>query len=184
MKESLPVPTAEYAVSNSLDTESSFSWWVPHVIKTKERIVSKTRTRYWKRSHKFGIQLPKTIEEALELDRQNGNDQWNQAILKEMRNVKIVFDILDNDSNIPIGYKFLTVHMIFDVKMDFTRKARLVGGGHLTDEPSSLTYSSVVSRDSVRIAFTIAALNDLDVLTADVGNAYLCAKPREKYYIK
>ena len=101
-----------------------------------------------------------------------------------MNNVKFAFKILENKSNIPIGYKYLTTHMIFDVKMDFTRKARLVGGGNLTDEPSSLTYSSVVSRDSVRIAFTIAALNDLDILAADVGNAYLCAKPREKYNIK
>jgi hypothetical protein len=41
---------------------------------------------------------------------------------------------------------------------------RLVADGHKTDAPAStITYSSVVSRDSVRIALTIAALNDLDV---------------------
>ena len=54
--------------------------------------------------------------------------------------------------------------MIFDVKTDLSRKARLVAGGHLTDPPKDSVYSSVVSRDSVRIAFTIAALNDLEVL--------------------
>jgi Reverse transcriptase (RNA-dependent DNA polymerase). len=61
--------------------------------------------------------------------------------------------------------------MIFDIKMDgkFTRKARLVAGGHTTDPPASATYSSVVSRDSVRIAFMMAALNDLEVCAADVG---------------
>ena len=58
--------------------------------------------------------------------------------------------------------------MIFDVKMDLTRKARFVAGGHQTDPPKESTYSSVVSRDSIRIAFTLAALNDLDVLSADV----------------
>jgi hypothetical protein len=36
-----------------------------------------------------------------------------------------------------------------------------------------LTYASVVSRDSVRITFLLAALNNLDVLCADVGNAYI-----------
>ena len=65
--------------------------------------------------------------------------------------------------------------MIFDVKMDLTRKARFVAGGHLTEPPASITYSSVVSRDSVRLEFLIAALNDLDVTAWDVGNAYLNA---------
>jgi hypothetical protein len=40
-------------------------------------------------------------------------------------------------------------HIIFDVKMDFSRKARFVAGGHTTMAPSSMTYSSVVSRDSI-----------------------------------
>jgi hypothetical protein len=64
----------------------------------------------------------------------------------------------------------------------FTRKARFVAGGHTTDTPASITYSSVVSRDSVRIAFLIAALNDLDVWAADIGNAYLNADCREKIW--
>jgi hypothetical protein len=62
---------------------------------------------------------------------------------------------------------------------NFRRKARLVGGGHTTVAPASITYSSVVSRDSVRIALTIAALNDLDILACDIQNAYLTAKCRE-----
>ena len=66
--------------------------------------------------------------------------------------------------------------------MDFTRKARLVAGGHVTDTPSSLTYSSVVSRESVHIAFLLTALNDLDVIMSDVGNVYLHAKTNEKVY--
>ena len=45
------------------------------------------------------------------------------------------------------GHKEIRYHIVFDVKMDFTRKARFVAGGHMTDAPSSLTYSSVVSRE-------------------------------------
>ena len=48
--------------------------------------------------------------------------------------------------------------------------------------PAALTYSSVVSRDSVRIALTIAALNDLKVLSCDIQNAYLTAKCCEKIW--
>jgi len=72
--------------------------------------------------------------------------------------------------------------MIFDIKMDFTRKAWFVAGGHTTETPASTTYSSVVLRDSVRIAFMFAALNGLDILAADVGNAYLNADCCEKIW--
>ena len=67
---------------------------------------------------------------------------------------------------------------------NFRRKARMVAGGHTTETPAVLTYSSVVSRDSVRIALTIAALNDLSVLSCDIQNAYLTAKCREKIWTR
>jgi hypothetical protein len=74
-------------------------------------------------------------------------------------------------------------NIIFDVKMmTLTRKAGLVAGGHRTDPPKEAVYSSVVSRDSVRLAFLAAALNDLDVLAADIQNAYLTAPTKEKVY--
>ena len=73
------------------------------------------------------------------------------------------------------GFQEIKCHIVFDVKMDFTRKARFVAGGHTTVPPNSLTYSSVVSRESVKIAFLIAALNGLDLMSCDIGNAYLNA---------
>ena len=78
------------------------------------------------------------------------------------------------------GYQEIKCHVIFDIKMDFTRKARFVAGGHMTETPVALCYSSVVSCDSVRIAFLVAALNDLDVFACDIGNAYLNAPCKEK----
>ena len=54
-------------------------------------------------------------------------------------------------------------HMIFDMKMGekFRRKSRFVANGHKTQTPVAITYSSLVSRDSVIIVLTILALNDL-----------------------
>ena len=52
----------------------------------------------------------------------------------------------------------------------------------MTDLPKESTYSSVVSRDSIRISFTLAALNDSDVLSADVQCAYLNAPTKVKVY--
>ena len=68
--------------------------------------------------------------------------------------------------------------MIFDIKLGekFHRKALLVEGGHTVTASDSITYLSVVSRGSIRIALTIAALNLLDILTCDIQNSYLIAK--------
>ena len=67
--------------------------------------------------------------------------------------------------------------------MDFTRKSRWVLDGHKTTDTIGSTYAGVVSRDSVRIALTYAALNDIDVLAADIQNAYLQAPSSQKHYI-
>jgi hypothetical protein len=99
-----------------------------------------------------------------------------------MKNNHLVFRFLEDDERVPVGFKWIRCHMIFDVKMDFTWKARFVAGGHMTDPPTTITYASVVSRDSMRIAFMLAALNDIDILACDIGNAYLNAKPRENVY--
>ena len=73
--------------------------------------------------------------------------------------------------------------MIFDVKMDFTRKARWVLDGHKTPSVAGSTYAGVVSRETVRIALTYAALNGLDVCACDIRNAYLQAPSTQKDYI-
>jgi hypothetical protein len=43
--------------------------------------------------------------------------------------------------------------MVFDVKLDLVYKARFVAGGHQTDPLKESVYSSIVSCDSVHLAF-------------------------------
>ena len=120
-------------------------------------------------------------KEALEEDKRSGNLFWRDLIDKEMKNVEIAFDILDDEREVPLGYKEMRCNIIFDVKMDsFKRKARLVAGRHMIDKPANLKYASVVSQESVCIALTIAALNNLQVKTGDIQNAYLTAPCAEK----
>jgi hypothetical protein len=99
-----------------------------------------------------------------------------------MKNVRVAFEFLHPGGSVPIGYKWIPIHMVFDVKMDFTQKARLVAGGHRTDPPTNLNYSSFVLCNSVCIAFLLAALNDLDILATDIGSTYLNAPTQEKLY--
>ena len=52
----------------------------------------------------------------------------------------------------------------------------------MTGAPATITYASVVSRETVRLALTIAALNDLEVKVGDVLNAYITAPVKEKVW--
>ena len=144
-------------------------------------LVKKRSARYLKKTHKFGVQVPKSAKHALELDKQNGNTFCQDSIAKEMKNVRVAFQILDENEEVPIGYNFIRCQMIFDVMMeDFRRKSRLVAGGHMTDTPVAITYASVVSREIVRLALMLAALNALEVKCGNVMNAYITAPITEK----
>ena len=58
-----------------------------------------------KKTHKFRIEMPKTVKEAAELDAKNGDTKWMDAISKEMTNVRVAFDILKDVDCAPIGHK-------------------------------------------------------------------------------
>ena len=182
VKESFPIQVAECAVANKIHEKPQFAWWVPQVIKKRAAIIQKVKSKYWQRTHKCGIRIPKNVKEAKEIDAANGDTLWWDAICKEMANVCIAFEEQDG---MPVGHKKLGVHLVFDVKLgeNYRRKARLVADGHRTESPSSIACSSIVSRDSVCIGLLIAALNELDVLSCDIQNAYLTAPCREKFCI-
>ena len=58
-------------------------------------------------------------------------------------------------------------------------KSYLVGGVYMTDTPPTITYQSVVSCETLRIALTISALNDLEFKVLDIGNGYVNAPGKE-----
>ncbi len=138
LKDSNPIELVEYAQSHGLMNEPAFAWWAKDVLQRMRRLISKVKTRYWQRTHKFGIRMPKTVAEALKLDAENGNTLWHDAIQKELKNVQVAFKFLEEGETVPRAHKEIPCHLIFDIKMDFTRKARFVAGGHKTDPPLSI----------------------------------------------
>ena len=147
LKDSYPVQIAEHAMANKIANEPAFNWWVHTVLRKRNRIFAKVK-RYWRMTHKFGIRLPKTVAEALAIDDETGTDFWRNALGKEMAKVKIAWTATDGVSPEQartrkepsmIGYQEIRCHVMFDVKIDFTRKARFVAGGHMTETPSSIT---------------------------------------------
>ncbi|KAI2500086.1 Reverse transcriptase (RNA-dependent DNA polymerase) [Fragilaria crotonensis] len=130
-KESYPVELALYATNRGIYEEPAFAWWVPYVLKKQKRIIQKVKSKYWSRTHKYGLRIPKNIAEAIEIDKENGNTLWMDAVRLEMANVRIAFEEYDGDPNKLVGYIQITGHLVFDVKLgeNFRRKARFCADG-------------------------------------------------------
>ena len=77
--------------------------WVEHVLKNRDRTIG----RYQKKINKFGLDLAKTMEEALALDAKNENTLWAEAISDEMENFRLAFKVLPDEKSVPIDHPFV-----------------------------------------------------------------------------
>ena len=99
-----------------------------------------------------------SIEHAKLFDTKNGDALWQDVIAKEIYQVLVSLKIFQFGESTPLGWKKSTVHLIFDVKMEFTRKARWVKDGHRTPDPETSSYGGVASWERIHIALMTAAL--------------------------
>jgi hypothetical protein len=135
--------------------------------------------------YKYGVQVPRNHRDAMALDAKNGNKLWFEAETKELNQIDEYETFNDHGPNAepPPGYKKIRVHMVYDVKHNGTRKARLVAGGHLTGTPIDSVYSKVVSLRGLKTVIFLAELSRMPVWATDIGNAYLESITKEKLYI-
>ena len=75
LKDAYPVQVADYAVANNLTLEPAFRWWVPFVLKKRECILQKVKTKYWSTSHKPQVRAgtPKECKPCIGDGQENGN---------------------------------------------------------------------------------------------------------------
>jgi hypothetical protein len=117
LKEGNPVEVAEYAVAKNLLAAPDFVSWAPHVLKKRSSITASLTKRYHKRTHKFGIEVPKSWDDCVMFDKENDNTLWQDVVMKEMKNVRIAFKIINGDKLFPPTYQEIWYHIIFYVKM-------------------------------------------------------------------
>jgi hypothetical protein len=48
-------------------------------------MICKVESKYWHTTHKFGIELPKNVKDAVEIDKKTGTNFWGGAIEKERK---------------------------------------------------------------------------------------------------
>ena len=190
-----PITCAVYAKKHDLLDTTGWKH-LKRYAKTSKRLiraVKQSRIRQVRASARYqhGFQVPKDYNDAMRLDKENGNTHWQDAMdleLTQIHEYKVFKDTgkakFHNGKVVTTdGFQKIRVHFVYAVKHDGRFKARLVADGHLTKEPVESIYSGVVSLRSLRMVVFLSQLNKLEIWGADVGNAYLEAYTDEKLCI-
>ncbi len=172
LKDSNFVLVVEHVTARNIAEEPAFDWWVSYVLRKRDVIVSAVNSRVQKTGYKYGIELPTSVKHAIEINCKNGNTLWQDALSNKMGSVCVAFEILGPGIKAPPGWHKASGHLVFGVKMDFTRRAHWVKDGHKTLDTATSSFASVVSRDSICIALMHAALP-----------VFLCWEPIFEMYI-
>ena len=195
ISKAVPITCAVYAKKHDLLDTTGWKH-LKRYAKTSKRLirtVKQSRIRQVRASARYqhGFQVPKDYNDAMRLDKENGNTHWQDGMdleLTQIHEYKVFKDTgkakFHNGKVVtPDGFQKIRVHFVYAVKHDGRFKARLVADGHLTKEPVESIYSGVVSLRSLRMVVFLSQLNNLEIWGADVGNAYLEAYTDEKLCI-
>ena len=75
-------------------------------LRRRDIIIAAVNSRVKRTTHKYGIELPRSVDEALRFDKHNGNTFWRDAINKEMEILRLHLTLnlkfLDHQSTIPL----------------------------------------------------------------------------------
>ena len=74
LKESDLVEVVAFVKARDLEKEPAFCWWIPHVLRKRDAIISSVTSRVQKITHEHGTEMPAIIEDDKRLDVKNGND--------------------------------------------------------------------------------------------------------------
>ena len=84
IKKDVPVMAARYIITHKLGKYFHQDWEKRAVNRAAKVISKMRRAAGCSRSEMFGVQIPKTVEAALRMDQENGDNLWQEAIKKEM----------------------------------------------------------------------------------------------------
>lgn len=103
----------DYFPNNSgIESDPEFSFWVHHSIIISNAIISAVNVRVRNRYLKYGIEFFTSIEHDRYTKISNGNTLWMESIRKEIYNVGLAFEVLEEGANSPKGCSRVTVHIV------------------------------------------------------------------------
>ena len=108
---------AEFASQIGIESKPALLWWVPFTLHKRDRIIAAVNLITKRVSHKCGVQITPTVQEAYDLDKANGNTLWSDDLNKDKENLKVAFDIMPDGKSLPVHYTKASGNFIFDVRM-------------------------------------------------------------------
>ena len=81
LKQSYPIEFSDFARLYVIHEEAAFAWWIPYIERKRKAIISKLKSKYWHRTHKYGIKIQNSVKEAYEFDEENGNKIWTDKTI-------------------------------------------------------------------------------------------------------
>ena len=122
----------EFVTTRGIDQEPTFNWWILYTLHRRDIIIARVNKRIKWVSHKYGVEVLTSIERIHKFDTANGNTFWRDAIIKEMVNLKVAFDIFHKGQTLLPGYIKDSGYLVFDIRVTLGRKVRWVKDGHRT----------------------------------------------------
>ena len=55
----------EYSVAHQISDKTLFAWYVPYIMKKGNIIISRLKTKNWRKTHQYGVRLTKNVMEAM-----------------------------------------------------------------------------------------------------------------------
>jgi hypothetical protein len=99
------VQVGEYVIARGIKDEPTFAWWMPYVMRKRDIIVSMVKACVCRTTHKYGIEMPAPgqdiLQNAIDLDRKNGDTLWKDSLAKEMGSLNIAFQYLELGEKTP-----------------------------------------------------------------------------------
>ena len=145
LKDAYPIQIAEYAMANQIANEPPLNRWVHTVLMKRNRIVAKVKRYRWT-THKFGIPLPKTVEESLAMRKLELNSgvkplasRWLKSNLPGGLRTESRLSRLEREKN-----RLLSVSKRFDVTLYLT-----LSWTSLASPGSSLAATKLTRRDQL-----------------------------------
>ena len=79
-------------VVDQIADDTSFAWWVTYTLNKRNIIISKVKTKYWSKTHKYVVSLTINIIEAMQIDKANLNTYWKDVIDKDIKKAEITYE--------------------------------------------------------------------------------------------
>ena len=144
IKEDDNITLEEYAKERGIVDDPGWKWSRiftknPHVFIIMAKTID-SQTKLKSNKYKYDIKFTTGYVQVIELDKENGNTLWQDALEKEVGQIKYfnAFKAMKvwGGGGSPKGYQRIPFKLVFDFKFYLISKYSMISGGRHTEDPN------------------------------------------------